>query len=250
MAHRGGAGLRPENTITAFENAVGLGVDVLELDIHRSLDGHLVVIHDADVARTTNGGGLVAAMTLAELQQLDAGYNWRDSDGNFPYRNSGLIIPTLAEVFERFSGSLINVEIKPPQIEIVAELWRLIGDHDMADRVLVASQHHNVIDSYRNLAPGAITSASRREVRCCYISSRLGAPLERCGAAYALQIPRRHGLISLANRRLIDAAHRAKKEVHVWTIDQERQMKRLLGCGVDGLITNHPDRLLKLLGRL
>ena len=100
MAHQGGKGLRPENTLSAFEHAVALGVDVLEMDIHTTADGAPVVMHDETVDDTTDGTGPLLSFTSAELKELDAGYDWTPDDGQtFPYRGQGITVPTLEEVF-------------------------------------------------------------------------------------------------------------------------------------------------------
>ncbi|MEM6732078.1 MAG: glycerophosphodiester phosphodiesterase family protein, partial [Myxococcota bacterium] len=112
MAHRGGATLWPENTSLAFENCVALGVDVLELDVHATRDGELVVIHDARVDRTTDGEGRVVDYTLDELRELDAAYRFQDASGHYPHRGTGVRVPRLAELFERFPDSRFNIEMK------------------------------------------------------------------------------------------------------------------------------------------
>ena len=121
MAHQGGDGLWPSNTLYAFERAVQAGVNVLELDVHASQDGALVVIHDDSVDRTTDGSGLVGDKTLAELKKLDAGYDWSPerTGETFPYRGQGITLPTLQEVFAAFPDTRVNVEIKQLEPSIV-----------------------------------------------------------------------------------------------------------------------------------
>ncbi len=118
IAHQGGEHLAPSNTMIAFEQAVEMGVDVLETDIHITKDGHLVAIHDPTVDRTTNGQGEVAALTLEEVKQLDAGYHFVDLDGNNSFRGKGVTIPTVEEMFQAFPNTRIEIEIKdtnPPE---------------------------------------------------------------------------------------------------------------------------------------
>ncbi|NIV97894.1 glycerophosphodiester phosphodiesterase, partial [Candidatus Saccharibacteria bacterium] len=98
IAHRGGLGLRPENTLEAFRNAEAMGADIIELDVHSSKDGHVVVMHDDTIDDTTDGSGNVSDFTLDELKQFDAGYNWTEDKTTYPYRGKGIKIPTLTEV--------------------------------------------------------------------------------------------------------------------------------------------------------
>src|SRR5512136_1719024 len=114
MAHRGGEGRWPSNTLFAFEQAVRLGVDALEMDIQRTADGVIVVRHDPFVESTTDGSGVIHDFTLAELKRLDAGYTWTQDGGQtFPYRGRGITIPTLKEVFQAFPDMNLNIDIKP-----------------------------------------------------------------------------------------------------------------------------------------
>ena len=114
MAHRGGQGLWPPNTLFAFERAVEMGADILEMDIHASADGVLIVHHDDTVDRTTNGSGAIRDHTLTELKELDAGYHWSADGGEtYPFRGKGMRIPTLEEVLEAFPKTRLNIDIKP-----------------------------------------------------------------------------------------------------------------------------------------
>ena len=122
IAHRGGLGLMPENTLSAFRHADSLGVDVLEMDIHASSDGQLVVIHDRTVDRTTDGRGRVDSMTIRELQALDAGYRWEDAQGRYPHRNRGVRIPLLEDVLSEFDHQRLLIEIKPNSAQVAQQL--------------------------------------------------------------------------------------------------------------------------------
>src|SRR5918995_6178568 len=126
FAHRGGADIAPENTLEGFRNGIRVGAGVLELDVHTTADGHVVVIHDATVDRTTQSTGTVREMTLAELKRLDAGYRFtRDGGKAFPYRGEGIRIPTLEEVYDEFTEVPINVEIKGERPGIEEAVWRI-----------------------------------------------------------------------------------------------------------------------------
>lgn len=250
MAHRGGRGLWPENTLYAFERALDLGVDILEMDLHSSLDGTIVVMHDDTVDRTTDGTGLIQDFTLGELKALDAGYQWTQDDGlTYPYRSQGITVPTFEEILAAFPDARLNVEIKQSEPSIVAPVCALIRDHGMGDRVLVASFDSATIQAFRQACPEIATTAGEDEVRTLYILSFL-----YLGGLYppsfeALQLPEYRGDTHVLTPRLVSAAHNRSLEVHAWTINQVEDMQRMLDLGVDGIITDRPDLLLELLGR-
>ena len=250
MAHQGGKGLRPENTLGAFEHAVALGVDVLEMDIHTTADGVPVVMHDETVDGTTNGTGPILSFSLAELKELDAGYDWTSDDGQtFPYRGQGITVPTVEEVFAAFPGMPMNIEIKQEVPSMVAPFCQLIRDYERADRVLVASFHEETIAEFREECPEVATSTGTNETVMLYALSRLFLEATYGAPADAAQVPEyRSGLHVLAPR-FVDAAHNRNLEVHAWTINDEADMERMIALGVDGIITDYPDRLLALLDR-
>jgi glycerophosphoryl diester phosphodiesterase len=250
MAHQGGKGLRPENTLVAFEHAETLGVDVLEMDIHTTADGVPVVMHDETVDDTTDGTGPNLSFTLAELKELDAGYDWTPDDGQtFPYRGQGITVPTLEEVFAAFPGMPMNIEIKQAEPSMVATFCQLIRDYERADLVLVASFHDETIVEFREECPEVATSTGTNETVILYALSRLFLEATYNAPADAAQVPEyRSGLHVLAPR-FVDAAHNRNLEVHAWTINDEDDMQRMIDLGVDGIITDYPDRLLALLDR-
>ena len=250
MAHQGGKGLRPDNTLSAFEHAVALGVDVLEMDIHTTADGVPVVMHDDTVDGTTDGTGPILSFTVAELKELDAGYRWTLDEGQtFPYRGQGITVPTLEEVFAAFPGMPMNIEIKQKEPSMVAPFCQLIRDHGKTDQVLVASFDQETIEAFREECPEVATSTGTNEVVVLYVLSRPFLEATYGAAADAVQVPEyRSGLHVLAPR-FIDAAHSRNLEVHAWTINDKADMERMIALGVDGIITDYPDRLLALLGR-
>jgi len=250
IAHRGGAGLWPENTIYAFEHASELGVDVLELDVRATADGQLVVIHDERVERTTDGAGAVSALALAELKRLDAGFRWTPDGGRtFPLRGRGLSVPTLAEVFERFPQARFNIEPKQQTPSVVAPLCRLLRERAMTNSVIVASFRAAVLDEFRAACPEVATSASTAEATRFLALYKTGLGDSYSPPMSALQVPEYAGGVQVLTGGFVAAAHRRGLEVHAWTINDAGDMRRLLGLGVDGIITDYPDRLLELLGR-
>lgn len=250
IAHRGGKGLWPENTLFAFERAAALGVDMLEMDLQLSQDAKLVVMHDDTLERTTNGEGQVAHYSLAELQALDAGYNWTADGGqSHPYRGQGTRIAALEEVFERFPLIPKVLDIKVPDVGMEAVLCEMLAAHDQLDRVIVGSFHERSLARFRRLCPEVATSAGPVSVRMLLALNWLGLS-DLLSPSYAvLQIPPQHSGLDLATPRLVRNAQARGLNVQLWTINEQPAMRRLLQMGVNGLITDYPDRALQLLGR-
>ena len=250
LAHRGGGGLWPENTIMAFEGAANLGVDGLELDIHQTKDGRLVVIHDPTIDRISDGSGAVKNMTLAEVQAVDAGYWWTADGGEtFPYRGKGATIPTLEEVFVNFPHLWINIDIKQHEPPIVEPFVEMVREFGMTNKIVVGSFSERTIQAFRNECPEALTAASMQETRRLFVMNKLLIGRFYNGHAAALQIPEFYGRRRIITSRFVKAAHKKKTAVHVWTVDEENDMERLIALGVDCIITDYPDRLLKLIAR-
>ncbi len=250
LAHRGFRGQYPENTLLSFQKAAELGVDGLEMDIHSTKDGILVVSHDATVERMTNGSGPIKEMTLAELRQLDAGYRWTpDAGQTFPFRGQGITIPTLEEVFTAFPQFWINVDIKQSEPPIVTPFVAMIRRFDMAARMMVGSFDAATVHQFRQECPEAATAATEAEARRLVILSKLGLGRFYRGQAQALQLPEWNGRVRVITPRFVRDGHGGGTAVHVWTVNETADMQRLIEWGVDGLITDYPDRLLTLLGR-
>jgi glycerophosphoryl diester phosphodiesterase len=250
IAHRGSVLLWPENTLYAFEIALALGADVIETDIRTTADGVLVLLHDANVDRTTEGTGPVRALTLAELTSLDAGYRWSPDGGrSFPYRGHGLRVPTLEELFTAFPQARMNLEIKENDPAIATALCRSVREHRMSERVLVASFHPRAVSRFRDVCPGVATSATAPEARRFLALSTLRLENLHRPAAWALQVPEFAGRLRVLTPRFVAAAHRLNLQVHAFTINEPENQRRLLELGVDGIVTDRPDRMLTLLGR-
>ena len=250
IAHRGGRSLGPENTIFTFKRAVEMGTDVLEMDLQATSDGTLVIIHDREVDRTTNGKGAVDGFTLSEIKKLDAGFRWSpDKSGNFPLRNKGVTIPTLTEVFKAFPGTRMNLEIKSSQVNTIQDLCRSIRENGMAQKVLVACFDAGKLGEFRSLCPEVATSAGASEVVIFYWLQWAQMESAYSPNAQAMQIPEAYGEYRIATRRFIDAAHARNMRIHVWTVNDSAAMQRLIDLKVDGIMTDFPDRLLKVLKR-
>jgi len=248
LAHRGGAALAPENTMLAFQNALALGADGLELDVHASQDGELVVIHDDTVDRTTDGSGQVAEMTLAQLQALDAGYRYSWDGGNsFPYRGQGIKIPTLREVLTAFPDTRISIEIKQVTPPIEATLANLIRETGAQSRVLVTATDDGVIKRFRRLAPDVATAAATGEVRSFYLWQRIGLSAFYRPVANAFAVPERSGDTQVVTSGFVESAHARGMKVYVWTVNVPDRMHQLLRLKVDGIITDRPDLLRQVM---
>ena len=253
IAHQGGELLAPSNTMTAFENAAEMGVDVLETDIHITKDGHLVTIHDPSVDRTTNGKGNVADLTLAEIQELDAGYHFKDLEDNYSFRGKDVYIPTVDEMFQTFGDLKIEIEIKddnPPEKidEIASKLWDLIEKYQMEEKILISSFDQDILKTFDKYANGTVAiTAGRQEVKNFVVFHKFYLRNLYIPTVDAFQIPVEDSGFDLTEQKLIDGAHRLGMEVHYWTIDDPSTMEKLIDAGADGILTNRPDLLLELL---
>lgn len=248
IAHRGGKGIAPENTLAAFQRSKDLGVDVLELDVHANKDGELIVIHDKSVDRTTDGKGLIAEMNLDQIQKFDAGFDWTNDGGkSFPFRGKGIKIPTLREVFENFPEIQINIEPKYETPSPVKPLCDLIREFKRSDSVIVGSFSDEVLEDFRKNCKEVATSASPSEVSGFLARYEVGLSDNYAPKMQALQIPQSIGSLQIVTKEYVEAAHERNLDVHVWTINKTEDMKRLIKIGVDGIMTDYPDRLSNLI---
>jgi glycerophosphoryl diester phosphodiesterase len=249
FAHRGGAKRWPENTLLAFRNASDLGYTHIETDIHETSDGHFVCFHDATLDRTTDGRGDLRDHTLAQLQRLDAGYNFIE-DGSYAFRGAGARIPTLGEALELDPNLHYNLEIKPEDPALAGRVWAFIEHHGIHDRVLVASEHDEVTEAFRKHSRGRVaTSPGRKGALDFWARVLVGASKHAMFPFDALQIPASFRGIKVVTPRFVDAAHYHGIQVHVWTVDDPAEMYELLDAGVDALMTDVPDILLEVLAQ-
>jgi len=250
IAHQGGDGLWPGDTLYAMEQAAALGVDVLEMDMHSTADGVLVMMHDDTVDRTTNGTGAINDMTLDELKALDAGYDWSDDDGlTFPFRDQGVTVPTLEEIFTVFPDYRMNIEIKQALPSISEPFCKMIRDYHMEDQVLVASFDQKVLKEFREDCPEVATSTGESEVITLFVLSKLFLENAYSPSAGGTQVPETRSGLTVLTERFVNAAHNRSMEVHAWTINDQDDQQRLLQMGLDGIITDRPDLLMELLDR-
>ena len=242
FAHRGGSALAPENTIAAFDNGLALGADGLELDVHLSRDGRVVVHHDRTLDRTTNLHGAIDGFAADELARADAGYHFQP-DAGWPFRGQGITVPTLASVLARYRDIPIVIEMKVNSPDLARASVDVIRAADAVDRVCLASFGLHVLRATRALEPAIATSAARGEVRWALYRSRCRWPVSRVTYA-GYQVPEISGNARVVSTRFVKDAHCRGLGVHVWTVDAAPDARRLLQWGVDGLITDRPDLIV------
>ena len=250
IAHRGGAGLWPENTLYAFGKAAALGVDILDMDVRTSADGVLILINDHSVDQTTNGQGPVAQMTVAELQVLDAGFYWSDDNGkSYRYRNHGITIPTMAEVFGAFPEMRMSIEMQESDDMIASNLCALIHTFDATERVLAKASTESVLQKFREVCPNVATSASNKEEDTFLMLNLTFLSPVYSPVFHALQVTQQRNGIRIITLGLMRAAHGRGLKIHVQSINEEENMRILHKLGVDGIITDYPDLLLTIIGQ-
>ena len=244
VAHRGGAKLAPENTMAAFRQAVEVwGADMLELDVRLTRDGEVAVIHDGTVDRTTDGQGPVAEMAWSELRDLDAGYRFLDLHGAASFRGRGVRVPLFSELLEAFPGIRLNVECK--SAEVAGPLVEVIRSRGAEHRVLLAAGTESNRKDARGY-PGP-WGASRAQIRPFYLLHRWPWGVFYTPEADAFQIPESWDGRRILTPVFLREAHRRNIPVHVWTVDDPDQMRRLLAMGVDAIQTDRPDLLARIL---
>jgi glycerophosphoryl diester phosphodiesterase len=225
FAHRGGSGLKPENTIEAFDNGIALGADGLELDVHLSRDGDVVVHHDRTLDRTTTLTGPVAARTTVELSRAH--------------------VPTLAEILARHRDLPIIIELKVNTAALAQRVVDVVRRAGAVERVCLGSFGRRVLREARTLEPRLATSAAREEVRWALYRTWVGWPVSQTPYA-GYQVPERSGRTRVVSPAFVRYAHASGLAVQVWTVDTAADALRLLDWGVDALITDRPDIIVPL----
>lgn len=252
IAHRGASSIAPENTMLAFTLAVESGAEMIETDAQLSRDGEIVLIHDADLGRTTNYTGRVADWSASEMEACDAGYWFSvDEDGRRPFRGLGLVAPRLAELLDFADAAnrnvFINIELKsrPGEIDfdragsLARQVVNGVRDHDAVARVLVSSFNLDAIDCVKELEPAIETSW------VCGLGADLRTVTSQACARGHSAIHPHHSSIGSGDGalRVVDAMHAAGLAVNVWTVNDAQRMLELALAGVDGIITDSPASL-------
>lgn len=223
IAHRGGAGAWPENTLPAFENSIALGYRYIETDVHVSVDGGVFAFHDDHLGRVSSADGFISDLTAAEIEQVDV---------------SGERVPRLEELLLSWPDVRINID--PKADGVVEPLARIIDACGAVDRVCVGAFSDRRIRYFRDrFGPDLCTSMGPREVARLVAHSR-GVPIGSDFAPCAQIPPTYFGRVDLASPRLFEVAHSLDVEVHYWTIDEPTEIARLIDAGAGGILTDRP----------
>ena len=235
FAHRGASAHAPENTIAAFELALAQQADAIELDVKLSSDGRVVVLHDATVNRTTNGTGRIQNYSLQDLKKLDAGKS-------FSEQYSGEKIPTLDEVFEAVGKrTFINVELtnyKTPRDHLVETVCMVVKKHNIQKRILFSSFFASNLSKARSYlpdVPGGLLA----------LRGFLGSWARSFGFVFG-KYAALHPYLSDMSQQQVARVHRLNRRIHVWTVNQEEEMRRLFAWGVDGIFTDDPQLAVRV----
>jgi len=271
MAHGGGQGYYPSNTISAFTNSYNLGVDVLEMDVQMTLDGILVLRHGenntGNIRKMSNCDTVIWKENYQDLYETcNFGYNFEDADGNYPYRDltkeewidAGVYLTTLEELFITFRENILyNIEIKAdsdaPRTETADALYELLDAYDLIEETLVATAFDDISKYIVNNYPDMTLSTSQTEAQKIIIPAYTLSSLFYTPNQYStVQIPTSFNLpvintLNLSTKLLVDTLHRHNMAVHYWTINDPDEMRRLIELGCDGIITDYPDVLMGII---
>lgn len=248
IAHQGGEQLWPSNTMTAYRGAVNLGADMLEMDMHATRDGVLVLSHDETLDRLSDMRGRIQDMTLAEVLKADAGYTLTPAGGEgFPFRGQGVQVAQLREVLTEFPGTPMIIELKQESPSIAASFCQTLRDTGATRRVIAASFSDVALGEFRRLCPEVVTSMTAQELLPLVLLSKVGLSGLAAAPGQVAQVPVRQSGIEVVTPAFVRAMHARGIAVQVWTVNDEAEMRRLRDLGVDGIITDRPDLLKKVL---
>ena len=256
IAHGGGLLIRPDHTILAYDQALEDGADMLELDIHETRDNVIVVMHDETVDDTTNCTGLIKEMTFAELLECDAGYKWTQDGGEtYPYRDMGLVVPSLEEVLERYPDTPVNIEIKQSEPSLVDGLVDLVRQYEFEDKMVGASFSDEVVAELRAAAPEIATSLGEGESLDFWLKSNADIDPDYVPAGEFLQLPIQYNLggtiVDVLHPGFVPRVEEYDMYLHIWTVNDEDEMRWLIEVqGVHGIMTDDPPLLTRVIEEL
>ena len=245
FAHRGASCERPENTLSAFQLGLELGADVLELDVHPSRDGVLVVSHDPDGSRSANVARALADSDWAEIAGWDAGFGFQDQQGQRPFAGQGVGLPRFDDVLAALPGALFNVDVKLAREHELRSLLKTIHERQAEARVLLTSFSAQVLGLVRGLRYEGPIGLAESEVKRLVLSPAFLSrwfPL----AGSRVQIPMRSGRLDLSTARLMDKCHRLGLAVDYWVVNDPAEAELLLERGADGIITDDTRALARV----
>ncbi len=245
ISHRGGALISPENTMMAFERAIReFNTDVLELDVHATRDGEVVVAHDATVDRCTNGSGALSNLLTSELRKLDAGFHFTDVQG-VPFRGRGAVIPTLREVLQAWPTMRINVEVKDARA--LEPFVALVNEEQCLGRLCIGAEDDELGSALTKRLPEALHFYPRNALAGFVLPLKAGDEPEDDGRYTVLDMPLAYYGVTLFDADLAREAAKRGKWVNVWTVDDPNDMKRIVAEGSGGVMTDRPDLLRQVL---
>jgi glycerophosphoryl diester phosphodiesterase len=242
-AHRGAAAERPENTMISFARALELGADALELDVHLSADGVVVVSHDASALRMAGVPALFCRAQRADIRRWDAGHGFLDPAGGRPFAGRGVSVPTLEEVLMEFSGVPLNVDIKQHDPPMVPQLLALLRRLRATERVRLASFRRATLRQVRAAGYEGPTGLAQAEVATLVLGPRI-ALRRRAHPLDAAQLPLRYGVIAFDTPRIVARCRRVGLRLDYWTVNHPAQAERLLALGADGIISDDPGAIV------
>jgi glycerophosphoryl diester phosphodiesterase len=261
-AHRGASREFPENTVESFRRALEIMPQcLLELDVRMTAGGEAAVFHDALLEPKTDGSGPVRAFTLSQLKKLDAGYGISfDQGASYPFRGKGFRIASLDEILKGFPAARMSIDIKDNDLEAAARAISIISENGSAGRVIVASFHSRVIRFVRKSHPGIATGFSKRDILYFFLLHKIGLARFYTNGGTAMFVPEFAGTdvseyqegvsfqgVRVVTKRFIRNAHKRGIPVLIWTIDGIENMRRLVSWGADGIVTDYPDLLKRVI---
>jgi glycerophosphoryl diester phosphodiesterase len=253
LGHQGASAYAPSNTIESFKLALAQNADILELDVHKTVDGVIVVSHDEAIDRLTNGKGKIKEMTLAELRKFDFGYGFTtDECKSFPWRGKGVTISTLEDVFKTFPGRRVNIELKQVTPPEASDVWALVKQYQMEDKVLINAFPSEPVAAWRAVADDRVALGATKKDMILFAAfwlPHLDWLYQPSVPAFQIPVSEKVGpfTIHLDSPRLIARAHQLGIKVHYWTINDAPTMAHLIDIGADGIITDAPDIAYKVL---
>lgn len=245
-AHRGCSAELPENTLPAFQRAVELGVDALELDVHLTRDGHPIVSHDPSAERMAGRPVRWRDLDLDDVRALDVGRGFVAPDGSRPHAGKGITAPTLDEVLATFPAMRLNIDVKQADPPMVAPLLALLRRRRAEDRVTLASFQMRTLLAIRSRGYGGETALAQLEVGLLLALPAV-AIRNLPFVGVAAQVPVAAGAVRFDRPGFIGKCHRLGMRVDFWTIDDPAEARRLIALGADGIMTDDPARMVKAL---
>jgi glycerophosphoryl diester phosphodiesterase len=246
IAHGGGDGLFPENTMLAYQRSTALGSEVIDLDVQLTGDGTLIAFHDPTLDRTTNGTGLVRNKTYAQIRLLDAGYRF-NKGGKYPFRSKGVRVPTLKAVLEKFPTKLATLDLKDQRISVVKPVCDLVLGLQRTESIYIGVDTNEQVLEFRRVCPQLHTSGTSEERQAMRAARESGDTSYR-----TKQLVSQPRYLSDDGTKRVTAetlafSHSLNIAVLTWVIDDPQVMRELIELGVDGIYTRRPDLLVSVL---